>query len=549
MAAINTILRVQDRFSATFRRYNTGLREAARNQQQMNDNMQRGSLAADGLTGKIKNLAGAYLGLQGAAKLANLSDEMTLTRARLNLITGDLEKTLALQNQIYAAAERSRGSYMNLQSVVGSLGNQAGDAFGNTDEIIQFSENLSKMFKTSGLDSTGISSTMYNLTQSLSSGKLLGNDYRIIKQNAPQMVKYLEQYYDVSRAKLDEMVTAGQVSAQGIKNAMLAATDDINKKFDSMPMTWADVWQSIQNRFIRSVQPILNGISFMAQHWEQIEPIVWGVAGAVTAYILISNAATIAEYAMAAATAVKNTVLFAAAVATYAYAAATGNATLAQYALNTAMNLNPIGLIITLIGIGIVFIYKWVKAVGGLQVAWQIVWNAIASFTGDIIGNILMKIQNFINKAIGLINLFISACNKVAGTSFEAISGVTFATQFQMDHETANQRRAETLAKLQNAAGKDNSLNWQQMITNTGNTAASTAKTADAVSKTSEDLKWLRAIAERQAVNQFTTAEIKVDMGGIVNTVNSNMDLDGMVTYLEDTLTERMNAIAEGTHI
>lgn len=549
MAAINTKLRVQDRFSATFRRYNTGLREAARNQQQMNDNMQRGSLAADGLTGKIKNLAGAYLGLQGAAKLVNLSDEMTLTRARLNLITGDLEKTLALQEKIYAAAERSRGSYMDLQSVVGSLGNTAGDAFANTDEVIQFSENLSKMFKTSGMDSTGISSTMYNLTQSLSSGKLLGNDYRIIKQNAPQMVKYLEQYYDVSRAKLDEMVTAGQVSAQGIKNAMLAATDDINKKFDSMPMTWADVWQSIQNRFTRSVQPILDGISFMAQHWEQIEPIVWGVAGAVTAYLLISNAATIAEYAMAAATAVKNTVLLAAGIATYAYAAATGNATLAQYALNTAMSLSPIGLILTLIGIGIAFIYKWVKAVGGLRVAWQIVWNAIASFTGDIIGNILMKIQNFINKAIGLINLFISACNKVAGTSFEAISGVTFATQFQVDHEAANQRRAETLAKLQSNAGKDNSLNWQQMITNTGNTAASTAKTADAVSKTSEDLKWLRDIAERQAVNRFTTAEIKVDMGGIRNTVNSNMDLDGMVSYLEDTLTERMNAIAEGTHI
>ena len=97
------------------------------------------------------------------------------------------------------------------------------------------------------------------------------------------------------------------------------------------------------------------------------------------------------------------------------------------------------------------------------------------------------------------------------------------------------------------ANGLNNALN--NIADNTGGTNKNTKNTADAVTKSTEDLKWLRTLAEREAINKFTTAEIKVDMGGIQNTVNKNMDLDGMVAYLEETLTEKMVSVAEGTHI
>ncbi len=76
--------------------------------------------------------------------------------------------------------------------------------------------------------------------------------------------------------------------------------------------------------------------------------------------------------------------------------------------------------------------------------------------------------------------------------------------------------------------------------------AASTAKTASKLEITTQDLKYLRDLAEVEAVNRFTTAEIKVDMGGITNNVSSNADLDGMVDYLGSQLQLAMASSAEG---
>lgn len=221
--------------------------------------------------------------IQGAQSLVRLSDQYVSTTARLNMMNDGLQTTLELQDEIYKAAQRSRAGYQSMADIVSKLGNQAGEAFGNNSkQVIAFSELLNKLFTSQGLDTTSIDSVMYNLTQSLASGKLLGNDYRILKQNAPQLIAYLREFYDVSQAQLDDMVSKGQVTAQGLKQAMFKASDDINKKFNQMPITWGQLWTKITNEVQRMLQPLLKaisaGVQFISDHWGTIKMVLTALA-------------------------------------------------------------------------------------------------------------------------------------------------------------------------------------------------------------------------------------------------------------------------------
>ena len=81
-----------------------------------------------------------------------------------------------------------------------------------------------------------------------------------------------------------------------------------------------------------------------------------------------------------------------------------------------------------------------------------------------------------------------------------------------------------------------------------GDTAKNTGAMKDSLEITDEDLKYLRDFAEMEAINKYTTAEIKVEMGGINNVVNSSMDLDGIGDYLAEVVEEQMNMTAEGAY-
>lgn len=355
--------------------------------------------------GSVIKTAVSALGVQ---KMVNLSDQMTQTTARLNLMNNGQDDIDDLKNKIFASAQRSRVGYMDQASVIASLGMQAGEAFNNdNNQIIAFSENLSKLFTTSGLDSSGISSTMYNLTQSLSSGSLLGNDYRILKQNAPQMIQYIQDYYGVTRKELDDMVSKGKVSAEGIKNAIFKATDDITTKFNDMPMTWGQVWTMTINKIIKLSQPLLNFISFLAKNWSILEPIIVGVAGAVGLYAgalaihnthqAISNGlktiATIASVAHGTATATE--------------AAATTGMTAAQVSFNAALYACPLTWIIVAIIAIIAVIYATVAAINKVK-------GTTISATGIIMGIIATAGAFIWNLFLGLVDLSLGVVNYIA---------------------------------------------------------------------------------------------------------------------------------------
>lgn len=199
----------------------------------------------------------------GAAVKAGLdySDNLALNKARLNLMNDGLQTTEELQNKIFAASQRSRGSYDDMTKSVAKLGLLAGDAFKSNDEMIAFSEMMNKSFKVSGAGQQEISSATYQLTQAMAAGKLQGDEFRSIMENAPMLADAIAKYMGKSKGELKELSSEGVITSDIIKNALFSSADEINQKYEQMPKTFADAMTSIQNNAQKTLQPVADKIS------------------------------------------------------------------------------------------------------------------------------------------------------------------------------------------------------------------------------------------------------------------------------------------------
>lgn len=247
MAGIREVFEIVDKATAPLRR--------------VAEQMEKTRQSASGLQ---KAALGA-LSFAAAAKVVNetvrLSDQLTQVQARINGITGDMQETARIQGLIYQAAQRSRGSYQEMLGTVASLKAQTGDTFSSMEEATAFVEALQKQFKIAGTDATGISSTMYNLTQALSTGVLRGQDLNIVMSNAPQIAQRIAKYMGLSVGELKKVAAEGKVTSDIVKAAMLGAAGDIDREFQQIPKTFGDVFQQAKNMGIRTFQPIGKAIS------------------------------------------------------------------------------------------------------------------------------------------------------------------------------------------------------------------------------------------------------------------------------------------------
>lgn len=367
------------------------IRENINAQNQFNSSLNNGVNTSNNLLTKLKRIALTVMGISGMKKLLNLSDEMTNTTARLNLIVDDGGSVQELEDKIFASANRARANYMDMASAVAKLSMNAGKAFKNNDETIAFAELLNKQFAISGAAQQEISSATLQLTQALGSGVLRGEELNAVFDASPNIIQTIADYLDVDIGKIRAMAAEGQITADIVKNAMFASADSINNKFEQMPMTWSQIFTKVKNIAIKMLQPILNKINqiandprvlkviqgietaisaligvvdplldmiinigtFIIENWSGIAPIIYGIVAAYIAWHIASGIATvllttqaIAEYALATAKGVEAT--------------ATATATAAQWGLNSAMLACPafwIALII--LAVIAVLIYLW----------------------------------------------------------------------------------------------------------------------------------------------------------------------------------------------
>lgn len=603
-------------------------------QQEFNHHVQNGTNAMDGLTDKIIGAVGAFAGMQGLQQLVNLSDSFTQTTARLNMINDGAQTTDELFDKIAASADRARANIASTADTVAKLSLNAGDAFSSNDETILFAENLNKLFAIAGTEQASIASASLQLTQALGSGVLRGEEFNAVFEAAPNIMQTVADYMDVPIGKLRTMAQEGQITADVVKNALLSATGEINEQFESMPMTWGQVWTGIMNDLYMASLPLLEFINLLANNWSVLEPIVLGVAtalGLYTAALLIHNGVTAVSAFMKS---------YHAAV-TMMESGATFAATAAQHGFNAALLACPITWIIISIIAVIALIYAVVAAInklqgtsisatgvimGALAVAGAFIWNlflgivdlclgvvnalgnmwvTFANFFGNIfndpIGAIISAFGSLADAVLGIIESIANALDKVFGSNLaSAVSGwrgsldgmvqgaiekygngtyEEVMDKYNLTAEDLGLSRwsygdawntgydfgadlGSSISEFFGGSGGSNGsggsggdgYSMDDLMSGIGDIptfdeiATNTGDAADALEITHEDLKYLRDLAEQEAVNRFTTAEIRVEMGGVNNTVNQNTDLDGVIDYMVTGVQEAMERVAEGVH-
>lgn len=610
------------------------IRDNISGQSEFNAAIRSGQSEGEKLFGIIKKAAGAYLGVRGLQKAMDLSDTLTSTTARLDMMNDGMQSTTELQNMIFASAERARGSYEGMAAFVAKLGNNAKDAFSSNQEIIAFSELIQKQMVLSGASASEAANATLQLSQALGSGVLRGQDLNSIFSQAPSIIQTIADYMEIPIGQIRGMAEEGQISAEIVKNAMFSAANETNAKFESMPKTFSQIWISFQNNALMAFQPVLEkmnelannervqeGISavldmlavladvaldvlgmiadaagWVADNWNVIGPIVGAAAVALAMYGSVLLAVKGAALAAKAAQMLYNGELLACPIfwVIAGLIAFIGIIAVATNAVNDAYGLTlsfggmlggSIMVILAALGnliydIANIFIY-----------AFNAIWNVVADFA-NFFANVwtnplgtawslweswftnlmdtTITVAGMIDKLLGTdysgqISQFkdklLSAVEAQYGEQMSqmnivmekrAIDEGTFKRIDYDDAFAAGYYIGDNLANKFSGADYtnaiNNALNFDYPFTEIGDIADNTDDIAEAVGMTGEELKYLRDLAEREVVNRFTTAEISVSLGGITNNVNSDMDLDGIVDYIETGMYEAAERVAEGVH-
>lgn len=638
-----------------------GYRRAAEQEENLNRGLRTGGSLADGMLGKVKTLVATLAAGAGLNKLIGLSDQMTSTTARLSFLVDDGGSVDELEAKIMASAQRSRAAYLDTASAIASMGANAGAAFSSNDELIAFMEQVNRQFTIGGASAQGQAAAMLQLTQAMAAGALRGEELNSILENAPGIARAIEQYMGIAEGSIKQYAQEGQVTAEVVKNALFSVADETNAKFESMPMTWAQIWTNMQNRALQTLDPVLNKLNKLANseqfstvvdgalnalatitalasgildvfvnigsavvdNWSVIEPIAWGLVAALVAYNAVALITQAINGAVALSAGVKAEAEMMSTGATFA-------ATAAQYGLNAALLACPITWIVA----GIIALCNWIAKTtgvaatgfgvitGGINVAIQAVWNAMLVVANVAIGiwnalgaccsnigtafhNVISNVQGWfyglLSTALTVVEGICAALNKLpfvefdysgisakadeyAAKSAEAYGSVeeyqnigdaftkgyntfdTFTDGWASDAFKAGASWGDGVADKVSSffdfggggtggtdlgSGFDLSSiadNTGLTADNTGLTADNTGKTADALAVTEEQLEYLRDIAERDAINRFTTAEVKIDMTGMTNRIDGSADLDGVISQLTEGFTEALVTAAEGVH-
>lgn len=215
--------------------------------------------------------AGAAMGIEAAGRAlkdmavsaVKTTDHLTQIRARIDLINDGSQSTAEIMDKVFSAANRSRGSFLDMADSVAKLNLLAKDAFTSNDEAIYFVEQLNKQFKIAGAGVQETTSAMYQLTQAMAAGKLQGDEFRSIMENAPMLAQSIAQEMGLSVGQLKEMSSQGLITADIIKNALFNSAEETNAKFAEIPMTFQDIGTKLQNDLIAAFQPVMEELGNM----------------------------------------------------------------------------------------------------------------------------------------------------------------------------------------------------------------------------------------------------------------------------------------------
>lgn len=233
---------------------NQAMIEIVENQQRQRAEVERTNRSAKQLLSTFRNIAAATGATMLVKSFLDFSDTQTQIMARLNLMNDGLQDTEQLNEMIYQSAQRSRASYTSTADAIAKMGLNAGNAFSSNQELIAFMESVNKQFAIGGGSTAAMEGAMVQLTQAMASGALRGEELNSILDAAPGIARNIEQYMGWASGSIKQYAEDGMVTAEVVKNAMLASADTINEQFESMPMTLSQAMTQVQNEVQHSLQ-------------------------------------------------------------------------------------------------------------------------------------------------------------------------------------------------------------------------------------------------------------------------------------------------------
>lgn len=466
MPTLSAMFRIMDGYSSQVNKFIGKTNEAAtrvltasRNTDTFNGKLVNTGTSANIASAGLTKLIGAVAGLAAVKKVMDITDTYVNTAARLSMVNDQLQTQAELQNKVFAAANRARGSYVDMASAVSKMNLLAGDSFGTNDEAIQFTELLQKSLKVSGAGRGEQDSAFLQITQAMASGKLQGDEFRSVMENAPMVANAIAQYLGVTKGELKELSSEGAITADIIKNALFIAADDINRKFDEMPMTFADIWNAIKNAGMQAFGGVFTKISnlvnsdgfqsafnafigtihlagdamevfidFCVATWPMVSPFIWAAVAALGAYVgiqVISNGLALISTLRFAAQAVGVGIF---ALAMWASSKATWAEVTATLGLNSALYACPLVWILGIVLVLIAAFYAVVAAVnhfadtsysatgmvfGAFSVLGAFLWNMFLSVLELVIGVVQFMVNPWLTFANFLANVFTNPISSI----------------------------------------------------------------------------------------------------------------------------------------
>lgn len=470
-------------------------------------------------------VAGVYLlksAIDEVGRLTTLGDNLMLNQARLNIVNDGLRTQEELSKAIYESAQRSRADYLATSRVIGRMGILAGQAFNNNDELIAFTELVNKAFLVGGSTQQEQRAAMYQLTQAMASGRLQGDEMRTIRESAPLLKKAIQNYMGLDDAAFKEAQKNGEITAEVIKNAIFASSDEIQNKFNEIPITFSQAMTMAGNSLLTNMEDIFTGISTngvsmiqtLVSNFDILAGILGYIAG-VSLVILIRN-------------------LVAALPAVAALA-------LSFIAMNWQVLL-LVAAVMALFKLFLAFPEAFGVLIGGVKAlgtAFMNMVKLVADYFLMLFNEIILRGMNFVLDKLGKEKI-----QKVEYFGTESV-GLSYLEGYSSGKKWAE----DTGVKLDNfMTGMKNTFNPNTSVL--GGTVPKPVTDLDTVGEVKNikggkinlddnSIQWLRDAGAIEFVNRFTTMRpiLRVNFGDVHQTADVNEIADAIADMVENAVT------------
>lgn len=470
-------------------------------------------------------VAGVYLlkfAIDEVGRLTTLGDNLMLNQARLNIVNDGLRTQEELSKAIYESAQRSRADYLATSRVIGRMGILAGQAFNNNDELIAFTELVNKAFLVGGSTQQEQRAAMYQLTQAMASGKLQGDEMRTIRESAPLLKKAIQNYMGLDDAAFKEAQKNGEITAEVIKNAVFASSDEIQNKFNEIPITFNQAMTMAGNSLLTNMEDIFTGISTnevsmiqtLVSNFDILAGILGYIAG-VSLVILIRN--LVAALPAAAALA------------------------LSFIAMNWQVLL-LVAAVMTLFKLFLAFPEAYGVLIGGVKAlgtAFMNMVKLVADYFLMLFNEIILRGMNFVLDKLGKEKI-----QKVEYFGMESV-GLSYLEGYSSGKKWAE----DTGVKLDNfMTGMKNTFNPNTSVL--GGTVPKPVTDLDTVGEVKNikggkinlddnSIQWIKDAGAIEFVNRFTNMRpiLKVNFGDVHQTADVNEIADAIADMVENAVT------------